>query len=427
MADSAPLSGIELPKPAQQSTQSSALAPLREPLFRALWIAAVISYTGTWMQNVGAGWLMASLTNSPVMVGLVQAAMSLPVFLVSIVAGALADMLDRRRLLLITQSWMVLAALSLGLLTYFGLTTPALLLLFTFFMGLGNVMNDPAWQAITHEIVTKENFAPAVALNSAGFNVARAVGPALGGIVIAVWGAAAAFILNAVSFFGVMLVLYGWKRRPHEDPMPTSSVKAAIQAGFDYARKSPGIKSVLIRTAVFSFSASALWAMLPLISQCYGSVGFGTIVASFGLGALVGAAILPYMRRSLSTDAIVASATVIYAAITASTGYVHDFTAHCLLMFLGGAGWIAILASLNVSAQLCSPSWLRARILSMYLLVLQGGLAAGSSLWGLIAESTSMPTALAIAGAALVLGLILSRKHRLGSDQVQLRPTPVQT
>jgi len=418
-----PLSGVGLAK-----GHDSAFGPLREPLFRALWIAAIVSYTGTWMQNLGAGWLMAQLTSSPMMVGLVQAAMALPVFVLSILAGALADMIDRRRLLLVTQAWMVFAALGLGLLTLFGLITPVLLLVFVFFMGLGNVMNDPAWQAITHEIVSTENFAPAVALNSAGFNVARAVGPALGGIVIAVWGAAAAFLLNAVSFFGVMGVLYGWKRRPHEGPLPTSNVKLAIKAGFEFARHSEGMKSVLIRTAVFSVSASALWAMLPLIAKCYGSVGFGAMVASFGLGALVSAGLLPYIRRSLSVDAMVAGATVLYACVTAAAGYVHeDFYSHCAIMFIGGLGWIIILASLNVSAQICSPSWLRARTLSMYLLVLQGGLAVGSSLWGALAERTSVSTALLAAGIALVVGLMVSRKHRLSSDQLPFRATPVES
>src|SRR4051812_33218285 len=409
-----PLSGIVLPKPPRAPGKpASALGPLREPLFRALWVAAVVSYTGTWMQNVGAGWLMASLTSSPIMVGLVQSAMSLPVFLVSIVAGALADMLDRRRLLLFTQAWMVMAALGLGLLTYAGWITPTLLLLFTFLMGLGNVMNDPAWQAITHEIVTEENFPAAVALNSAGFNVARAVGPALGGLVIAVWGVAAAFLMNAASFFGVMLVLHGWKRRPHERPMPAESVKSAIKAGLVFARNSQGTKSVLIRTAVFSVAASALWAMLPLIAKCYGSVGFGIMVASFGLGALVGAGLLPYLRRSLSVDVMVASATVLYAAVTAATGYIHEFHSHCTIMFFGGAGWIVILASLNVSAQICAPSYLRARTLSMYLLVLQGGLAAGATLWGGVAEKFGMPDALSIAALTLIIGLVISRKRRL--------------
>jgi MFS family permease len=421
------LSGVTLPKPPSGTEkEASALGPLREPVFRALWIAAVVSYTGSWMQNVAAGWLMASLTNSPILVGLVQAAIALPVFLISIPAGALADMLDRRRLLLCTQAWMVLAALSLGLLAHAGWITPALLLALTFMMGLGNVMNDPAWQAITHEIVSEENFPSAVALNSAGFNVARALGPALGGIVIAVWSVASAFLLNAASFVGVIFVLYGWKRRPHESPMPASNVRTAIRAGFTFARNSHGTKSVLIRTAVFSVSASALWAMLPLIAKCYGSVGFGMMVASFGLGALMGAALLPSLRRTISVDAMVAGATVLYAAVTVATGYIHVFHSHCALMFIGGAGWIVILASLNVSAQICAPSYLRARMLSMYLLVLQGGLAAGASLWGVVAEQFGMPEALSVAALALVIGLIVSRKHRLGTDSLRFRETPAE-
>ena len=417
MADTGtPLRGLALP-PHPAKKDVSAFGPLREPLFRALWIAAVASYTGTWMQNVGAGWLMASLTSSPILVGLVQAAMALPVFLISIPAGALADMLDRRRLLLFTQAWMVLAALGLGLLTWGGMVTPALLLFFVFLMGLGNVMNDPAWQAITQEIVSEENFAPAVALNSAGFNVARAVGPALGGLVIAASGVATVFLLNAASFFGVILVLFGWKRRPHENPMPASNVKSAIKAGFIFARHSQGTKAVLIRTAVFSVSAAALWAMLPLIAKCYGSVGFGMMVASFGLGALVAAGLLPYLRRSFSVDAMVGAATVLYAAVSAAVGYIQEFNSHCTLMFFGGAAWIVILASLNVSAQLCAPSYLRARTLSMYLLVLQGGLAIGASLWGIVAERLGISDALIIAALALLIGLIASRNYRLcGAD-----------
>src|SRR5579871_820845 len=198
--------------PNERMPATSALAPLREPLFRSLWIAAVVSYTGTWMQNVGAGWLMTSLTMSPLLVGLVQAASSLPVFLVALPAGALADMVDRRRLLLITQSWMVAAAALLGVLTISGRITPWSLLALTFMMGLGAVMNDPAWQAITPDVVSPEQHMSAVALNSAGFNVARSVGPALGGVVIAAAGSGIAFLLNAASFFGVIFFLYRWKR-----------------------------------------------------------------------------------------------------------------------------------------------------------------------------------------------------------------------
>src|SRR6516162_2009426 len=221
------------PMPPNMETASSAWAPLKEPLFRSMWVAAIISYIGTWMQAVGAGWMMAVLTMSPLMVGLVQAAVALPVFLVILPAGALADIVDRRRFLLITQGWMVLASGALGVLTLLHVVTPWVLLGFTFLLGLGAVMNDPAWQAITPELVPPEQHAAAVALNSAGFNVARAVGPALGGMVIAKAGSGVAFLLNALSFFGVILVLYRW-RRPQPTEKSQESVWEAIGTGVRY-------------------------------------------------------------------------------------------------------------------------------------------------------------------------------------------------
>src|ERR1700731_5237758 len=265
---------IKIPASASLPPQraNSAWAPLGEPLFRSLWIAAVISYTGTWMQNVGAGWLMTVLTMSPLMVGLVQAAVALPVFLVILPAGALADMVDRRRFLLITQSWMVVAAGVLGVLTLYHHVTPWMLLLFTFILGLGAVMNDPAWQAITPEVVCPENHAPAVALNSVGFNVARAVGPALGGLVIAAAGSAIAFLLNAASFFGVIFFLYRWKRAPLER-VETGRIRDAILTGLRYGWGTPMVRCVLIRTLAFSLAASSLLALLPILASPYGASG----------------------------------------------------------------------------------------------------------------------------------------------------------
>src|SRR5579863_871647 len=228
MAEAAKMS---MPSSLPRTTNGSAWAPLGEPLFRSLWLAAVISYTGTWMQNVGAGWLMTQLTMSPLMIGLVQAASTLPVFLVILPAGALADMVDRRRFLLITQAWMVVAAGLLGVFTLLGYVTPWILLLFTFILGLGAVMNDPAWQALTPDIVCPENHAAAVALNSVGFNLARAVGPALGGLVIAATNSGVAFLLNSASFFGVIFFLYRWKRKVPER-VDTGRVRDAMLHGF---------------------------------------------------------------------------------------------------------------------------------------------------------------------------------------------------
>src|SRR5437667_12595109 len=355
----------------------AAWAPLGEPLFRSLWIAAVISYTGTWMQNVGAGWLMTQLSTSPLMVSLVQAAAAIPVFLVVLPAGALADMVDRRRLLLFTQSWMVIASAALGVLTLLHLIGPWTLLIFTFLLGLGAVMNDPAWQAITPEVISPRKHASAVALNSAGFNVARAVGPALGGLVVAAAGSGWSFLLNAASFFGVIFFLCKWKR-PHFEHLETGRVGDALLAGLRYVRGAAVVRSVLIRTVAFSLAASSLPALLPIIAQPHGATGYGLLLGSFGFGALAGATVLPRMRSRFSVDGVVVFAILLFAAMTFAAGRKQSFGWLSLVLFASGTAWIAILACLNVAAQTMSPSFLRARALSMYLLVLQGGMALGA-------------------------------------------------
>lgn len=402
----------------------AAWAPLGEPLFRSLWIAAVISYTGTWMQNVGAGWLMTQLTTSPLMVGLVQAAAAVPVFLVVLPAGALADIVDRRRLLLFTQGWMVVAAAALGVLTLLHAVNPWVLLVFTFLLGLGAVMNDPAWQAITPEVISPERHASAVALNSAGFNVARAVGPALGGIVVAAAGSGWSFLLNAASFFGVILFLYNWKRAPH-NPLPVRRVREAIVEGFRHVRATPQVRSVLIRTGAFSLGATSLLALLPVICQPHGAQGYGFLLTCFGLGALAGAACLPRMRVRYSVDGLVAGATVVFAAMTFLAGQVHIFEWLCLVLFTAGAAWIGILACFNLVAQTMCPAWMRARALSMYLLVLQGGMALGSAVWGELAARQGVPAALMWSALAMVAGLASIRRHRLTAAELKMAPALV--
>jgi MFS family permease len=398
-----------------------AWAPLREPLFRSLWIAAVVSYTGTWMQNVGAGWLMTQLTTDPLMVSLVQAAAAIPVFLVVLPAGALADIFDRRRLLICTQSWMVVAALALGVLTLFHAVSPWMLLAFTFIMGLGAVTNDPAWQAITPDVVSAQRHASAVALNSAGFNVARAVGPALGGFVVEAAGAGWSFLLNGASFLGVIFFLYRWKRASRE-PLPTRGVSQAIGEGFRHVRGAPQVKSVLIRTGAFSFGAASLLALLPVVCQPHGAQGYGFLLTCFGVGALAGAALLPRLRLQFSVDGLVVGSTLVFAVMTFLTGQVHVFEWLCLVLFTAGAAWIGILACFNVVAQTMCPSWMRARALSMYLLVLQGGMAIGSAVWGAIASRQGVPAALAWSALAMIAGLGTIRRHRLTGAELPMTP-----
>lgn len=401
-----------------QPSTGTAWAPLREPLFRSLWIASVVSYTGKWIQIVGSGWLMASLTSSPLMVSLVQTASALPVFLVILPAGALADLVDRRKLLLATQTFLVVAATALGVLTLLGLVSPWVLLVFTFVLGLGYVVNDPPWQAITPEIVSKENFAQGVALNSVGFNVARAVGPALGGLLIVPWGSGAAFLVNAACFSGVILVLYRWKRSTAV-PKQHERVTSALKTGLQYFRKSDAVRTVLVRTAVFSVAASAILALLPLIAKPYGSVGFGIMLGCFGAGALAGAAVLPWVRNHIPVNTVVPLATLVFAASTFVIPRLHSLAGMCVALFAAGGAWITIVAILNVSAQTMCPAWLRARALSMYLLVLQGGMAAGSAIWGAIGERWGIETAMLIAALALAAGLTIARHFRLQSVSIQ--------
>ena len=408
----------------QAGSQGSAWAPLGEPLFRSLWLAAVISYIGTWMQNVGAGWLMTQLTTSPLMVSLVTAATTLPVFLVILPAGALADMVDRRRFLLATQGWMVVAAALLGILTLRHEVTPWVLLLFTFVLGLGAVMNDPAWQAITPEIVSAQYHEPAVALNSVGFNVARAIGPALGGLVIAAAGSGVAFLLNAASFFGVIFFLYRWKR-PHYEHVETGRVTDAMLTGLRFVRGAPVVRCVLIRTGAFSLAASSLPALLPILARPHGATGYGLLLGSFGLGALAGAAALPRLRSRLSVDGLVVFGTLLFAAMSFAAGRVETFPALSLVLFTSGIAWIGILACLNIAAQTMSPPWLRARALSMYLLVLQGGMALGSAAWGGLASKVGVPSALLYSSVALVAGLFTARRYRLTSQGLRLAPAVV--
>lgn len=387
---------------------ASMWSPLRRPVFRSVWIASVVSNAGTWMQSVGAAWLMTSLTTSPLLVALMQTATSLPIFLVGLPAGALADVVDRRKLLLVTEALMLLTALALGFLTLAGLTSAWTLLALTFLLGLGAALSAPAWQAIIPELVERQELPAAVALNAAGFNISRAVGPALGGLVVAVAGPAAVFLLNAGSFTGVLAAIYRWRPTQVPSDAPPEDMLGATTSGMRYVRHAPALQAVLVRIGVFVLGASSLWALLPVISRQelgLDAAGYGVILGSLGLGAVGGALLLPRLRRSLSIDGLTAAATLVFAGATLALAYLRFMPLLVACMMAGGVAWLAMMSSLTVAAQIAAPAWVRARAMGMYLLVFQGVMAAGSFGWGALAERFGSNTALSFAALVLAGGL----------------------
>lgn len=408
------------PPSRDENQPASSLAPLEQPLFRALWIAALASNIGTWMQEVGAAWLMTSITAAPTQVALVQAAATLPIFLLALVAGALADVLDRRRLLLGTQAWMMLASGALGVLTVLGWTSPRLLLVLTFLLGLGVALNAPAWQAIIPELVPRPQLPAALALNGVGINLARAVGPAIGGLIVAGAGPGAAFLVNAVSFLGVLVVLSRWQRPPGRSLLPAERVIGAILAGLRYARHAPQLHAVLVRAFAFILFGSALWALLPVVVRFELGLGpseYGLVLACLGAGAVAGALLLPRARRALSADGLVTAATGLFAAVLLGLAAVHGIGPTCALMMAAGSAWIALLTSFHGSAQAALASWVRGRGLSVYLLIFFGGMAGGSALWGVVATWAGPRAALLWAGIGAGAAGLATRRFRLGAAQ----------
>jgi MFS family permease len=406
---------------------TGAWSPLSHPLFRAMWFASMASNVGTWMHTVAASWLMTTIATSPLPVALVQTATSMPMFLLGLPAGAIADLVDRRRLLIFTQSWMLAAAAVLGVLALAGVIGPWTLLALTFALGFGSGMNGPAWAAAIPELVSREELAAAVALNSVQFNIARAIGPALGGFVMAASSAGIVFLLNAVSFLGVILVLWRWREaRPEGSaervPLDQSGVHKAMRQGLHYVRSTPAYHAVLIRTGLFSFAGSALWAMLPVVTSATlarTSTGYGILLGCLGAGAVVGAAILAPLRRRYSEDHIVVAGVVLFAVATLALATIHNFGVVALAMLLGGVAWMTAMSTFSVCAQSAPPLWLRARALAVYLMVFQGALAVGSGIWGELAGRLGVRGALLVSAATLVVGLAAGFWLPLSTGEVE--------
>jgi MFS family permease len=405
----------------------SAWGPLRVPIFRILWTATVASNVGSWMHDTAATWLMTSLTTSTLLVALMQTASSLPVLLLSLPAGALADIVDRRRVLIVAQSWMLAAAGLMGLLALAGAMTPDRLLFFTFVLGLGNGLTAPAWQATLPDLVGKDQLAPAVSLNGAAMNIARAVGPAVGGLLVAAITPGGVFLLNAASFAAVIVALARWNNHPHESMLPAERVLGAIGAGWRYLRHAPQVQAALMRCALFVLFASAPWALLPVLARYelgLGALGYGVLYGCLGLGALTGVAFLPRVQARRSTDGLVLGATAVYAAAVAVLALARAPAVAGAALFSIGIAWITVMPAFNVATQRASAEWVKARMLAMYVLMYMGGMALGAALWGTVATHLGITGALLAAAAGLLLSFAAAARWSLGaSDRLDLAPS----
>ncbi|MFY0310455.1 MFS transporter [Leisingera sp. D0M16] len=405
------------------SPSASAWSPFRYRAFTLLWTATLISNVGTWMHDVGAGWLMTTLAPSPAIVALVQAATTAPVFLFALFAGALADRLDRRRFLLTINLCLTVVVAAMAALTAIDAITPALLLAFTFLIGTGAALMAPAWQAVVPSLVPREALQPAIALNSMGINIARAIGPAVAGLLISAVALAAPFVVNALSHLVIVAALFLWK--PEATPqssLPPEPIIGAMATGLRHASRNAALKATLLRSLGFFTFASAYWALLPLVARGIEGGGaslYGVLLAAIGFGAVTGALALPAIRKRVNPDRLVAAGTVITAAAMAILGVANNTAMALPAALLGGLGWITVLTSLNVSAQTALPNWVRARGLAVALMVFFGCMSAGAAIWGQVAAATSISIALLIAAAGAVLAIPLTWRAKLGQGETQ--------
>ena len=361
------------------------------------------------------------------MVALVEAADSLPLMLLALPAGALADIVDRRRLLIVIQIYLLVVAGALGILTLLDIMTAWMLLGFTFTLGVGAALMMPAWSAIVPELVPTDQMPSAVALNSVAVNAARAIGPAVAGVLVAAVGAWLVFLLNAVSYIGILAVLLRWRREHHKSTLPAERFVSAIRVGMRFVMHTEALQVVLIRGSAFFVFASATWSLFPLIVRQELGRGpeiYGLLLTCIGFGAVAGAMLLPRLRAKISRDALVAGASALYALAALALAYVQNVGLLAVAMLATGIAWISILSALQVSAQMTLPAWVRARGLAAFVVVFMSGMALGSILWGQVATRIGIPAALTTAALGMALAIGLTWRYKLGRHQVlDFRPS----
>lgn len=395
-----------------------ALSPFKHSTFTVMWTAALISNIGTWMHSVGAGWLMTTLSPTPLIIALVQTATTLPVFLFALPAGALADIFNRRTLLLLTNGFMLAAALLFAALVWMELITAESLLLFTFLLGAGAAFMAPAWQAMIPEMVPREELPQAVALGGISINLSRAVGPALAGMLIGVYGMVLPFAANAVSFVVIIAALLWWKYQipAVSHALPPEHVVSAMKTGIRYAWHSRPLKYTMWHVSGYMFFANAVWGLLPIIAKNQFSADaafFGWLMSAIGIGAIAGALFLPRLKNRLNANQLVATGSMITALMTCYFATGSDSLLAIIAGFIFGVGWILVLATVNVSAQQALPDWVRARGLAVFLMVFFGSMSLGTTFWGWLAGATSIMHALVVASIGAIVFVGLSYRFKL--------------
>jgi MFS family permease len=397
----------------KSTASASGFAPLRQTTFAILWLATILGNTGSFMRDVASSWLVTDLSASPAAVAMIQAAGTLPIFLLAIPAGVLSDIMDRRKLLIAVQILLACVSVTLMTLSYFQMLTIEALIGLTFLGGVGAALVAPAWQAIVPELVAKPDLKSAIALNSLGINISRSIGPAVGGLILASLGAAVTYGADVTSYLFVIAALIWWKRPKNDGGELSENFTGAFRAGLRYARASRELHVVLLRAAVFFAFASAVWALLPLVARTLlgGTAGFyGVLLGAVGAGAIGGALVMPRLRQKLGPDALLLVSVFTTAIVMAVLSLAPpQWLAIVILLFLGAA-WIMALTTLNGVAQAVLPNWVRGRALAIYLTVFNGAMTVGSLGWGFVAQETGVPLALLISAAGLVIaGLIMHR------------------
>lgn len=398
------------------SWRATTLAPFRSRIFLKIWSASLVSNFGSLIQAVGASWLMTSLAPSPDYVALVQASTTLPIMLLALPSGAVADIWDRRIIMLIAQTSMLTVSIALAVIAYMGNLTPWTLLTLTFLIGCGVALYGPAWQSSVGEQVPREHIPAAVSLNTMSYNMARTAGPAIGGIIVAVAGAPAAFVANALSYVGLIATLTTWKRTKPTAQLPPETILMAMSAGLRYSRLSPAIRAVLLRSFVLGVCGSSIWALMPLIARDLlggGALTYGVLFGMFGGGAVIGALISTTARMRFPYETLVRTGTLGFALTTAVAAFSPSLVLTLGAFVIGGASWVIMLSTFNITVQMSSPRWVTGRALAIYQMVTFGGMAMGSWMWGELAESHGLVTALAISAATLLTSVLLGIKARL--------------